>query len=204
MSSDAQMLSTQASTPQIAADRLFRQVESYDWQSDAEFQSGLAAILGPAGAGRVGDQTVELTLRARCFYFTRKYGTPIDYAAYTAWRAGRSEHELSSLAPANPAPPITSSEPATPEKNGSRQQSAYGTPSKDSGNIDAAEQGNRHTENGEAPITADAAPASFAEVMELIQSGQPIPGIKEIPNTVLEGQGTSATKSQRRKPWERE
>jgi len=39
--------------------------------------------------------------------------------------------------------------------------------------------------------------------MALIESGQPVPGIKEIPNTVLVGQGTKASQSRRQKPWER-
>jgi hypothetical protein len=45
---------------------------------------------------------------------------------------------------------------------------------------------------------------SYQEIVEMIQSGKPIPGIKEIPDTVLEGQGTTATKSARRKPWEKD
>jgi hypothetical protein len=45
---------------------------------------------------------------------------------------------------------------------------------------------------------------SYQEVVELIQSGKPIPGIKEIPNTVLDGQGTQSTQPRRRKPWEKE
>jgi hypothetical protein len=40
--------------------------------------------------------------------------------------------------------------------------------------------------------------------VELITSGQPVPGIKEIPPTVLEGQGTEPTKPRRKKPWEKE
>ena len=47
-------------------------------------------------------------------------------------------------------------------------------------------------------------PTSFAHIVELITSGQPIPGIKEIPSTVLEGQGTQAEKPKRRKPWEKD
>lgn len=53
----------------------------------------------------------------------------------------------------------------------------------------------------EDPSTATKS-LSFAEVMELVQSGQPIPGIKDIPDTVLEGKGTEAAKPERQKPWE--
>jgi len=39
--------------------------------------------------------------------------------------------------------------------------------------------------------------------MELVQSGRPIPEIKEIPNTVLVDHGTKPIPDPRRKPWER-
>ena len=45
---------------------------------------------------------------------------------------------------------------------------------------------------------------SYQEVVELIQSGKPIPGIKQIPDTVLDGQGTQSSQPRRRKPWEKE
>jgi hypothetical protein len=45
---------------------------------------------------------------------------------------------------------------------------------------------------------------SYQEIVDLIQSGKPVPGIKEIPNTVLAGQGTNASKSTRKKPWEKD
>lgn len=47
-------------------------------------------------------------------------------------------------------------------------------------------------------------PTSFAHIVELITTGQPIPGIKEIPSTVLEGQGTQSVKARRKKPWEKD
>jgi hypothetical protein len=44
---------------------------------------------------------------------------------------------------------------------------------------------------------------SYQEIVDMIQNGKPIPGIKNIPSTVLAGQGTTAAKSTRRKPWEK-
>jgi len=55
------------------------------------------------------------------------------------------------------------------------------------------------------PSIGDAPPpASFAEICALIAEGKPIPGIKDIPDTVLEGQGTEAQAPRRKKPWERD
>lgn len=45
-------------------------------------------------------------------------------------------------------------------------------------------------------------PASFQEIMEMIREDKPIPGIKQIPDTVLVGEGTEASKGRRQKPWE--
>jgi hypothetical protein len=47
-------------------------------------------------------------------------------------------------------------------------------------------------------------PTSFAHIVELITTGQPIPGIKDIPDTVLAGQGTQPEKPRRKKPWEKD
>lgn len=59
-----------------------------------------------------------------------------------------------------------------------------------------------------APVTASQVPEgpklNYQEIVDLIQSGKPIPGIKDIPDTVLAGQGTSATQIRRAKPWEKE
>lgn len=45
-------------------------------------------------------------------------------------------------------------------------------------------------------------PQSFSHLVQLITTGQTIPGIKEVPNTLLTGQGSKAVESKRRKPWE--
>ena len=41
-------------------------------------------------------------------------------------------------------------------------------------------------------------------MVELITTGQPIPGIKQIPDTVLEGRSSQATLVKRKKPWEKD
>lgn len=46
-------------------------------------------------------------------------------------------------------------------------------------------------------------PASFAEICDMIAEGKPIPGIKDIPDTVLEGQSSESQATKRTKPWEK-
>ncbi|KAI5955093.1 hypothetical protein KGF54_001654 [Candida jiufengensis] len=45
--------------------------------------------------------------------------------------------------------------------------------------------------------------SNYQELAELIMSGKPVPGIKEIPDTVLKDQGSESNKEQRVKPWEK-
>lgn len=61
------------------------------------------------------------------------------------------------------------------------------------------------TEPAQSSSMGDAPPpASFAEICALIAEGKPIPGIKDIPDTILEGQGTQAQAPRRKKPWEKD
>lgn len=45
--------------------------------------------------------------------------------------------------------------------------------------------------------------SNYQEVVELIVSGKPVPGIKQIDDTVLTDQVSQSTALQRRKPWEK-
>jgi hypothetical protein len=55
-----------------------------------------------------------------------------------------------------------------------------------------------------ATVAEPAYPSSFAHIVELITTGKPIPGIEEIPDTVLTGHDISSEKPRRRKPWEKD
>lgn len=55
----------------VATDGLndvYAALERYNWDADAEFQSGLSAIVG---SNSTPEQASELALRARCFYYSR-------------------------------------------------------------------------------------------------------------------------------------
>lgn len=54
----------------LPSDMLFQQLEAYTWSSDNEFQNGLQAILR-SNPSSSQEQAELLTLRARCFYFSR-------------------------------------------------------------------------------------------------------------------------------------
>ncbi|KAK8247018.1 hypothetical protein HDK90DRAFT_461806 [Phyllosticta capitalensis] len=194
-----------ASAPEEAAasQNIYAQVDGYQWDSDREFQGGLSAILG---ANPSPDQAVELALRARCFYFTRKFNIPVDFDAYKAYRA--------SIPTPSPVDAVTTNGLATPTTSSStsaspQPQSQSQPPAPTSASPAPPQTQTAPSSSAAAPASSNSPddapyPTSFAHIVELITTGQPIPGIKEIPDTVLEGQGTAPTASRRRKPWERE
>ncbi|KAF2085808.1 hypothetical protein K490DRAFT_17245, partial [Saccharata proteae CBS 121410] len=157
---------------------IYAQVDSYPWDTDAEFQGGLSAILG---SNPSLSQASELTLRARCFYYSRKFDIPIDFDAYKAWRAENLPSETA--APASNGTSVAQAE-AAPIPTATAPSAAPSAPT---------------SGQPEAPY-----PTSFAQIVELITTGQPIPGIKEVPDTVLEGQGTEPVAAKRKKPWEKD
>ncbi|KAM0711122.1 hypothetical protein Q7P35_001861 [Cladosporium inversicolor] len=120
-------------------------------------------------------QLEHLTLRAKCFYYARKSGMKVDFEGYKRWvEDGRGDGQT----------------------NGLGSQSVEEAPAVQSAESQGASTGSGAM--GDAPK-----PASFAEICELIAEGKPIPGIKDIPDTVLEGQSTVSQAAKRTKPWEK-
>ncbi|KAL9638610.1 MAG: hypothetical protein Q9164_001442 [Protoblastenia rupestris] len=160
---------------------IFQQLEAYPWSTDPEFQIGLRSILVSNPAA---EQAEHLTLRARCFYFARKKGVPIDFSAYKAWRAQRktSGDLINGIAPhIDPNSATAASSSAIERSPTLRHEPA----------------------NGPAEPPAPY-PTTFSQIVELISTDQPIPGIKDVPDIVLEGQSSQPMAGKRRKPWEKD
>ncbi|KAL9050494.1 MAG: hypothetical protein Q9162_006601 [Coniocarpon cinnabarinum] len=196
---------------------LFETLEFHPYSTDYEYQAGLAAILGhPPIASSSSPKAIpadsssrDLHLRARCFYFARKFPElcgqgSVDFDEYVAWREQQSPDCVTPLVLTNPSPPLGSANVSanhTPEKRADEAMATAhinGTPLRSDRPRDLKqfEDGN----GPDSPVNGSA--ASFQEVMEMIKEGKPIPGIKDVPDTVLEGQGTASTSVQRKKPWE--
>ncbi|KAJ5698264.1 hypothetical protein N7462_000269 [Penicillium macrosclerotiorum] len=161
----------------------FEQLHAYPFHTDAEFAKGLAIILGhaevPASAEEISRDD-DLVIQAKCFFYSRKenLSPPIDFTAYKAWLTALKPPEASGLDPAG-----TLSQPS---------DKAYADETAMASSTEAP------------PLSEPAYPSSFAHIVELITTGQPIPGIQEIPNTVLTGHDISSEKPRRRKPWEKD
>jgi len=131
----------------------------------------------------------------------RKYNKNIDFNAYKAYRSARNRPPPTPPTPHNVLASSVVDEmlPAGTTPNASTTSLPITSdlpPSNSPGGIMPPP-----TTTAEPPAPY---PTSFAHIVELITSGKPVPGIKEIPPTVLEGQGTEASKPKRKKPWEKD
>jgi len=217
----AQPLALPSSPPHLPPRDLYRQIHTYPFHSDQDYQLGLAAILGHPETGPSPSELAsnqDLVLQAQCFYLARKFGLgQIDVEAYKEWLASTSQTPqiaeqygrngkgnengigLSSEPPstghANAAaissPPVHP--PTTPDR-----------PSAPTPSTAAAAT----TNSAQTISTSDPAPpypTSFADIVDLITQDKPIPGIEEIPTTVLEpGSSKQDRAVRRKKPWEKD
>jgi Family of unknown function (DUF5572) len=166
---------------------IFSSISRYPFDTDPEYLNGLATILGhPSALPSPSEvsQNADLVLQAQCFYFARKHGLPpIDPSGYRTWLQTHSSNAPASLPAAGQASdipaPAAQAEPAT----------ASSIPS--------------------APITTETTderppyPTSFEAIVDLITRNEPIPGIEEIPTTVLDHGSSKVDHTPRRKkPWE--
>ncbi|TGO20523.1 hypothetical protein BPAE_0288g00050 [Botrytis paeoniae] len=159
---------------------IYKDLVSYSWDTDKEFQGGLSAILGNASSP---DQIRELTLRAQCFYLSRKKKIDISFDGYKAYLA---THTSTSSSTDIPTPDSASSVNETLSSNIPHSDHLPPTTT---------------TADEKAPPPY---PPSFAEIVALITAGATIPGIRDIPDTVLTDQGTKPVARKRRKPWEKD
>lgn len=191
----------------------FEAIQSYDWTGDREFQTGLQSILSNASSP---EQVATLTIRAKCFFYSKKSGLSIDYNAFSSWLA---QKEFAAANPVTETEPASISSAAAIAHSHQRKYSAsiLGRPSVDTANplvksedfpasapSPPLEESKADSSAGTpAPSTIEAPyPTSFAHIVELITTGQPIPGIKEIPDVLNTAPPSESTKPRRLKPWE--
>lgn len=152
----------QSQENQPSTTELFTQFSSYNWDLDTDFQTGLSSILQSIPDPDNDSQKEELILRAKAFFYQKKFGQVIDTEHFKQWTKQQSTTDT-----------VTTSSSSSNEPNTA-------------------------TTEEETPF-----PSSYARIVELILSGKPIPGIRDIPDTLLGTEAASKPSAQsRRKPWE--
>lgn len=116
-----------------------------------------------------------MAIHARIFYYTQRIGVSIDFAAYQAWLAAHKEHA---------APNILPPEYLAGGRGGGGGEAA--TPVLDWQK--AAPKADLYVDKAAAAAAAGDQPSypmAFAEMIKLLQEGKEVPGIRQIPNTII-------------------
>ncbi|KAL7944436.1 hypothetical protein V8C42DRAFT_326768 [Trichoderma barbatum] len=173
-------------------DSVFKAFDAYPWTKDEAFLSGLRAILGAPNSNPQGSLR-DIATHARIFYYAQRIGVQIDFSSYHAWLAQNPAHQPPHIIPQEyeqPPSSSPSSSPATPWQQAAPKADLY---------VDRSIQS--HSSEGEPSY-----PLAFAEMIKLLQEGKPIPGIRQIPNTIERDPTVKPVGSRPvpRKPWEKD
>ncbi|EHK48986.1 uncharacterized protein TrAtP1_000436 [Trichoderma atroviride] len=180
-------------------DSIFRAFDAYPWTKDSAFLSGLRAILGaPNPSNPQNGSLRDIATHARIFYYAQRIGVQIDFAAYQTWLSQHPEYPPPHIVPSeyeqqqSSEPASASSASATAWQQAAPKADLY---------VDRSAQSQASGEGGEPSY-----PLAFAEMIKLIQEGKPIPGIRQIPNTIERDPTVKPVGSRPvpRKPWEKE
>ncbi|KAG0018882.1 hypothetical protein BGZ81_010032 [Podila clonocystis] len=157
-------------TSEPTQEQIYAQFESYNFDNDTTFQTGLKSILDK-NLGKTEKEQEDAVRNAKFFYFSR-FVHNFDYQQYLAWRAAggsgitQGTHEIKEDQRSTETAPVQEAESSSSDANPSY-------------------------------------PKSFQEICELIASGKPIPGIRQIPNNLAEGTPSAPKLAPKPKPWER-
>ncbi|CVL10805.1 hypothetical protein FPRO06_06828 [Fusarium proliferatum] len=174
---------------------IFTAFDTYPWTKDKNFMSGLYAILGEPGQQNPQASPADMAIHARIFYYAQRIGVSIEFSAYKAWLASNPDYQPPDVLPeeyrqrdvANASPvPVLDWQKAAPKTDlyVNRKTAAAQSGSQDQPSY----------------------PMGFAEMIKLIQEGKPVPGIRQIPNTVVRDPAVKpvGARAVPRKPWEKD
>ncbi|EGF83070.1 hypothetical protein BATDEDRAFT_85737 [Batrachochytrium dendrobatidis JAM81] len=156
----------------ITSTQVFEQFLSYDFEKDERFTQGLQQAMGSVTT-QVQDQ-MKLE-QAKVFYFS-KFIAPLDYAAYKKWQAATAREAQTRLDSTLAQGHLKQSKECLVEESDT-------------------------TVDGETSHDLNETTLTFQEISERVARGEPIPGIRSIPDTVHEHRSKPALLPLK-KPWE--
>lgn len=149
--------------------------ETHDWQNDERFQAGLCTVLQ-----NVNEQDrEEVEQQAKLFY----------------WKRLNAEQEMS-----KPGKESTETDDNTESKTKTDTKTDHNT-----NQLDQPDQPGPAADKPDTSQNEEPRPSRYADIVQLILSGKPVPGIREIPDTLLGADaGSKPVVARRKKPWETE
>ncbi|GKT57023.1 LOW QUALITY PROTEIN: hypothetical protein ColTof3_04362 [Colletotrichum tofieldiae] len=217
-------------------DGMFKAFDTYPWKKDKAFISGLNAILGDPNTENPQGTPSDLAIHARIFYYAQRIGVTVDFARYKDWLARHPGYTPPTFCPRNtsrgahktPPPPAGSGDAAsandvpglTSKLNDlstgkEKEESAAAATTETAPSWQAAAPKADLYVERKPPSQADAPgqggdepayPMGFAQMLDMIQKGIPIPGIRQIPDTVVRDASVKpfGKRAVPKKPWEKD
>ncbi|KAK7100997.1 hypothetical protein V1264_023851 [Littorina saxatilis] len=212
-------LNASASGDNNALDNLFLRFEAFNFIEDQQFQAGLSKI-----TVRPDLNTGEDLLKIKAFYYTKNV-EPFDLRAYMSWSGkqatsssqdSRASKDLirtskSSTAPLHSASLLDSHLPKTVQSDGSSQgdlglkkeeSTVHETAESDATVLIQVEEAENSYNSRRSAVSDQNEELSFADIVELVQSGKPIPGLAQVEVVPTNEAPTPSLIPRTKKPWE--
>jgi hypothetical protein len=175
---------------------IYRALHAYPFTSDLDFQAGITSLTSDPTLSP--NELSSTIFQAQCFYFARRYDLPpIDPADYQRWLSADQDQGNTVSVTDTHEQPFQAEDSAAPQPQSHIAAQPLGQPAPSS-TISPSSQ--------PPPLDPPAGPpypASFESIVDLITRNQPIPGIEEIPDTILDASLSAPNQTARRKkPWE--
>ncbi|EAZ63954.1 hypothetical protein PICST_38186 [Scheffersomyces stipitis CBS 6054] len=186
-------------------EEVYKEFLNYDWESFSEFQTGLQEILDShLNTLKEQDASIkaipaldrqQLTDQAKSFFFCSHTGNILNLDDFQQWRF----HNGDKFDKKKKIQEITDTEIEQDEeqKTGANEEAEQEQELKH--NSETIQQTHETEHSTEDPPYS----SNYQHLVELIVSGKPVPGIKDIPDTVLSEKKSDAIATQRVKPWEK-
>lgn len=158
-------------------EKVYKEYLNYDWESDTDFQQGLKEILDSYLANIKEQDPLQTSISSLDQTQLTNQAKLFFFCQKTGHILNLEDFEEWKI------------------HNGDKYEKNAKIVELGEGKEDI--QGEGATTNDEPPYSSN-----YQNLAELILSGKPVPGIKEIPPVVLTDQGSEPLAAQRKKPWE--
>jgi len=158
------------------SEKIYEKFDSYDWEGDQAFKTGVQKVLDLKSISNTSPEAQPLIEKYKFFYFSKRNG-PVDRDTFEQWKSTQPKSRSSG-----------EGAQTTPDLSRPWFEQISGT----NGSVYLATE-----------IDNDSKGPSFDEIVELISSGKPVPGIRQIPDQLsTEPPSISSSPAPPRKPWE--
>ncbi|KAK1761242.1 hypothetical protein QBC47DRAFT_369461 [Echria macrotheca] len=190
----------------------FRKFDDYPWVRDKSFLQGLVAMLGPLSNGFERQKALGVTLQARIWWYKSRIGLDVDRSAYETWYSSSSSSSSSASVDSTLLDKVEelqrrlgiASSSSSPEQ---QRQNLPAWMVEAPQKVDLRKKADDGQEEKGNSSSQDAPyPAHFQAIIEAVTTGKAVPGVREIPNTVIRQPGILPVGKMQapRKPWERQ